>query len=201
MPVSRSLFVVALLTAQSAIGFQAPNSVVRRPQTSALNWKKTAKETRLKYPNAGVVKYVLTTTAPPYGKEGDVVAVSRGFARNYLSAKKLGVPASEEIVAAWDVAKAAAEEASKKAYDAAANTAQTLMGLGDVSITRAESEEGGVGEVTSADVLALLGERGNVSMEGAKVTLPTIDSHGDYEIKVKLHKDLTINLNLKLVAA
>ena len=188
------------LLMSAAVGFRAPPSVVRRP-TSALHFKKTAKQMREKYPNAGSVKYVLTAPAPPYGVEGDVVAVSRGFARNYLVAKNLGKPASAEVVAAFEAKQAALAEASRKAYDAAAETAQTLIGLGDVSIARAEGDEGDVGEVTREDVLQVLGERAKVDLDGAKLTLPTIDALGDYAIKLQLHKDLSIDLNLKLVAA
>ena len=81
--------------------------------TTVLQYKKTAKEMRAKYPEGGKVPYVLTKDAPPHGVAGDVLKVNRGFANNYLAPQGLGEPASAEVIAAFEVklAERAAAEA------------------------------------------------------------------------------------------
>ena len=83
--------------------------------TTVLQYKKTAKEMRAKYPEGGKVPYVLTKDAPPHGVAGDVLKVNRGFANNYLAPQGLGEPASAEVIAAFEVklAERAAAEALK----------------------------------------------------------------------------------------
>ena len=71
-------------------GFQ--RQAPQRP-TTVLQYKKTAKEMRAKYPEGGKVPYVLTKDAPPHGVAGDVLKVNRGFANNYLAPQGLGEPA------------------------------------------------------------------------------------------------------------
>ena len=81
-------------------GFQ--RQAPQRP-TTVLQYKKTAKEMRAKYPEGGKVPYVLTKDAPPHGVAGDVLKVNRGFANNYLAPQGLGEPASAEVIAAFEV--------------------------------------------------------------------------------------------------
>ena len=81
-------------------GFQ--RAAPPRP-TTVLQYKKTAKEMRAKYPEGGKVPYVLTKDAPPHGVAGDVLKVNRGFANNYLAPQGLGEPASAEVIAAFEV--------------------------------------------------------------------------------------------------
>ena len=184
MPAGSLKAVVCLLAAHSVAPFQAPMTSAR-PSTE-LNYKKTGKEMRAKYPNSGTVQYVLTKDAPPYGAEGDVLKVKRGFAVNYLTAKELGIPASEEVIAAWEVKRAAAEAAEVAAYDAAAETAQSLIGLGAISVPRAANEDGDYGELTAADVLQVIGGKANANLSSAKVKLPVFDGLGDYTVTLQL---------------
>mmetsp|Transcript_15714 Transcript_15714/g.46882 ORF Transcript_15714/g.46882 Transcript_15714/m.46882 type:complete len:197 (-) Transcript_15714:42-632(-) len=190
--------ILALLVGAGA-GFQAPRACPARDVS--MSYTKTRREMRLKYPKAGKVNYVLTKDAPPYGKAGDVLPVARGFAINYLRARGLGKPASGEEIAAFEVKKAERAAAAQAAYDAAAETAQTLMALGDVSIARAADDDGAVAAPAAADVLQVLAEKSKVDLGDATLGLPTIDGFGEYPIVIKLHKDLKINMNLQLVAA
>ena len=172
-------------------GFQ--RQAPRRP-TTVLQYKKTAKEMRAKYPEGGKVPYVLTKDAPPHGVAGDVLKVNRGFANNYLAPQGLGEPASAEQIAAFEVKLAERAAAEAAAFDAAAAQAQQLMAKGDVSISRAAGEDGGVEAVSAQDVQQVLGLDSS-----AKVTLPKMDGFGDYTVTVQLHKQVKVELPLKLV--
>mmetsp|Transcript_18013 Transcript_18013/g.55413 ORF Transcript_18013/g.55413 Transcript_18013/m.55413 type:complete len:195 (-) Transcript_18013:72-656(-) len=185
-----------LLTVATPFQASAPG----RP-TTALAYKKTRKEMNQKYPDSKTVDYVLTADAPPYGREGDVLKASRGFARNFLAPMKLGEPASAEIVAAFEAKQAALAAEQAAAYDAAAVVAQTLMGLGDVSVARAAGEDGEVAAVSASDLLQVLAEKSKADLGAAKLTLPAIDGFGDYTVRVQLHKDLKIDLPVRLVEA
>ena len=92
------------------------------------------------------------------------------------------------------LAERAAAEAA--AYDAAAAQAQQLIAKGDVSISRAAGEDGEVEAVSAQDVQQVLGLDSS-----AKVTLPKMDGFGDYTVTVTLHKQVKVELPLKLVEA
>ena len=75
------------------------------------------------------------------------------------------------------------------------------MGLGDVSVARAAGDDGEVAAVSASDLLQVLAEKSKADLGAAKLTLPAIDGFDDYTVRVKLHKDLKIDLPVKLVEA
>ena len=65
-----------------------------------------------------------------------------------------------------------------------------------MSISRAAGEDGEVEAVSAQDVQQVLGLDSS-----AKVTLPKMDGFGDYTVTVQLHKQVKVELPLKLVEA
>ena len=65
-----------------------------------------------------------------------------------------------------------------------------------MSISRAAGEDGEVEAVSAQDVQQVLGLDSS-----AKVTLPKMDGFGDYTVTVTLHKQVKVELPLKLVEA
>ncbi|KAJ8604655.1 hypothetical protein CTAYLR_006532 [Chrysophaeum taylorii] len=163
----------------------------------------TQKKLRQRYPNAGKLSFVLTKDAPPWGKEGDVLRVARGFALNYLVPRNLAVPASPEVVAEAE-AKRAAEEAARVAeFEAKAKLAGQLRAVGKFSLTRTVGEDGKLfGSVTSADVIGVMSAKVGADLDGMPLTFlkKTMDHLGDYPIAIKVHPDITVDLILSLVA-
>ena len=158
-------------------GFQ--RQAPQRP-TTVLQYKKTAKEMRAKYPEGGKVPYVLTKDAPPHGVAGDVLKVNRGFANNYLAPQGLGEPASAEVIAAFEVKLAERAAAEAAAYDAAAAQAQQLIAKGDVSISRAAGEDGEVEAVSAQDVQQVLGLDSSPRSRSRRWTLRRLHGHGHF---------------------
>jgi large subunit ribosomal protein L9 len=185
----------ALNVKTDRVGWGQLSSHTSQPQT-AMAYKKTAKEMRAKYPNAGKVAYVLTKDVPQQGIAGDVLKVNRGFATNYLQPQGLGEPASDDQIAAFEVKLAERAAADEAAYNAAAEMAQKLIGMDGVTIKRAAGEDGAVEPVSLADVQQVLGLDSK-----AKVKLPAMDGFGEYSVNVELHKKVTIDIALKLVEA
>jgi large subunit ribosomal protein L9 len=185
----------ALNVKTDRVGWGQLSSHTSQPQT-AMAYKKTAKEMRAKYPNAGKVAYVLTKDVPEQGIAGDVLKVNRGFATNYLQPQGLGEPASEDQIAAFEVKLAERAAADEAAYNAAAEMAQKLLGMDGVTITRAAGEDGVVEPVSVADLQSVLGLDSSV-----KVKLPAMDGFGEYAVNVELHKKIKVDITLKLVEA
>lgn len=165
---------------------------------------KTKKEKRARYPNAGKLSYVLSEDAPPWGKEGDVLRVSRGFALNYLVPRSLAVPASPEIIAEAETKRVAAEAARQAAIEAAQAVANKLMAIGKFSITRKVGDQGKVfGSITAGDVISVVSAASNVDLDGTKITFPskTMDTLGDYPLVLMLHPEVSVSVTLSLIEA
>ena len=114
------------------------------------------------------------------GRRGDLVKVADGYARNYLLPRKMALLAEEQKVA-----------------QAVADRLASVEG----EISRKTGETDALfGSVTNADIAEAL------AAKGFDVDRRTIQLHdpikrlGEFEVPVKLHRDVTVTLKVKVVA-
>jgi large subunit ribosomal protein L9 len=134
------------------------------------------------------------------GRRGDVVKVAAGYARNYLLPRQLALPVTEASrrQIAREREKAEARDAEEKA--GADALAQRMAAL-DISIERRVGENNVMyGSVTSADIAHALSTKG-FEVEKRKIQLPdAIKSLGEHTVPVKIHRDVTADVKVKVVA-
>jgi len=192
---------VVLLVGFLLVGEGLQCGVVHRRSTVTMI-KATKKQMRLRYPKGGKLDFVLTKDASPWGKEGDVLRVTRGFALNYLSPKRLAVPASGAVVAEFEAKKAALEAERLAAIEAAMGTAGALTMIGRFRIAKKIGPSGDLfGSVDKNDILQVVSQAAGVDLDGSKVTMPSkdMDKLGDYTFSIQLHPEVTIDLTISLV--
>ena len=137
------------------------------------------------------MKVILTTDVPKLGKSGELKEVSDGYARNYLIAQKLAVPAAGGAYRAWQHDIASREEKRKREREEAEITAQrvssTTLTLG------VKVGEGGklYGSITAKEIADALGRRGIV-VDRHKIDLEEpLKALGTYKVAVKVYTGLT----------
>ena len=148
------------------------------------------------------MEVVLLEDVKSLGKKGQVVKVNDGYARNFILPKKLGVEATPKNLNDLKLQKAkeakiAAEQLAEAKALAEKNEAASVT----VSI---RSGEGGrtFGSVSSKEIAAAAKEQLKMEIDKKKMTLPEpIKSLGTFEVPVKLHKDVTAKLRVKVVEA
>src|SRR5947209_3413863 len=134
------------------------------------------------------------------GRRGEIVKVANGYARNYLLPRKLALLATEgnkKQIERERVKFDAKEREEKKIAEAAAER----LGAVEVEIARKGGEtEALYGAVTSGDIADALAAKG-FEIDKRKVALPDpIKKLGEYTIPVKLHRDVTAHLKLRVIA-
>ena len=134
------------------------------------------------------------------GRRGEVVKVAAGYARNYLLPRKLALLATdgnkkqiERERAKFEVKEAEERKVMEAVRDRLANV--------DVTISRKVGEtEALYGSVTSADIADALAAKG-FEIDRRKVQLPeSIKKLGDFEVPVKLHRDVVAVVKVKVAA-
>jgi large subunit ribosomal protein L9 len=147
------------------------------------------------------MKLILTQEVTGLGTPGDVVEVKDGYGRNYLVPRGLAVLWSrggEKQVTSIRAARASREVKSLE-------EAQTIKaGLESTPVTltvRAGTNGRLFGAITTADVAAVVAERGGPQVDRRKVELTgAIKSTGDYTVTVRLHPEVQAKVALKVVA-
>ena len=134
------------------------------------------------------------------GRRGEVVKVADGYARNYLLPRKLALLATEgnkKQIEREKVKFDAKEAAEQKVAQAMAER----LAIVDVEIVRKVGETDALyGSVTSSDVAEALAKKG-VELDRRRLVLQEpIKKLGEFSIPVKLHRDVTAQVKVRVVA-
>jgi large subunit ribosomal protein L9 len=134
------------------------------------------------------------------GQRGEIVKVADGYARNYLLPRKLALLATDgnkQRIAKERVKFEAVEAEERKIADAMAARMNNL----ELQISRKVGEtEALYGSVTSSDVGEALAKKG-FEVDRRKIQLQEpIKRLGEFDIPIKLQRDVTATIKLKVVA-
>jgi large subunit ribosomal protein L9 len=134
------------------------------------------------------------------GRRGEVVKVADGYARNYLLPRKLALLVTEgnKRQIERERAKFEAKEAEeKKVVEALAARLATV----DIVIARRVGETDALyGSVTSSDIADALTAKG-FEIDRRKIQLAEpLKKVGEVDVPLKLHRDITVPLKVKVVA-
>ena len=135
------------------------------------------------------------------GSLGDKVNVKSGFARNFLVPQKKAVLATKEKIAEFESRRAELEKAAAEKLAAAQKRADNLAKV-EVVIAHKAGEEGKLfGSVGTSDIADAITTAG-AAVDKSEVRLPDgiIRQVGDYAIDINLHADVTVTMNIQIVA-
>jgi len=145
---------------------------------------------------------VLLEDVKALGKKGQIVKVNDGYARNYILPKKLGVEATSRNLNDLKLKKANAEKLAAEQL-AAAKELAARIGEMSVSLTMKAGEGGkAFGSISSKEISAAIAEQLKLDIDKKKMVLSEpIKTFGTHEIPIKLHKDVTAKLAVKVTEA
>ena len=134
------------------------------------------------------------------GNRGDVVKVASGYARNYLLPRKLALAVTDANRRQIERERASAE-AREAEERAAAQAIADRMQQADITIARRVGEGDALyGSVTSADIADSLAALG-FDVDKRKIQLgDPIRTVGETDVPVKLHREVTATVKVKVVA-
>ena len=147
------------------------------------------------------MKVILLADVKGHGKKGELVEASDGYVRNFLFPKNLAKPATaanlNELKLQEDAKKYRAEQELATAKDNAAK----FKGL-TVKISAKAGANGKLfGAVTAKEISEALKAQFGLEVDKHKIVLSdNIKNFGSYEIKVKLHAEVSATLKVEVSA-
>jgi large subunit ribosomal protein L9 len=134
------------------------------------------------------------------GRRGEIVKVADGYARNYLLPRKLALLATDgnkKQIEREKVKFETKELEEKKVAEAVSERLATV----EVEIARKVGEtEALYGSVTTGDIAQALAAKG-FDLDKRKLVLQEpIKKLGEFSVPVKLHRDVTAQLKVRVVA-
>ena len=134
------------------------------------------------------------------GARGDVVKVAAGYARNYLLPQKLALAVTDSNKRQIEREKKVAEVKDAQERSQAEAYGERMSQL-DIEIKRRVGDNNTMyGSVTSADIAAALEAKG-FTVDKRKIQLPDpIKALGEVQVPVKVHREVTTQVRVKVVA-
>lgn len=147
------------------------------------------------------MEIILTQDVERLGQKDDIVTVKDGYARNFLIPKKKAVVATESAkkVLAENIKQRAHKEAKLK--EEALKIAEQIANK-KVSIGAKTSTSGKIfGSVNTIQLAEAINKKG-FEIDRKQISLPedSIKEIGTYTAKIKLHKEVVVELDFEVVA-
>jgi large subunit ribosomal protein L9 len=147
-----------------------------------------------------MMEVILREHVDNLGRRGEVVKVADGYARNYLLPRKLALLVTEgnKKQIEREREKFDAKELEEKKF---AEAVAQRLGNVDIEIARKVGEtEALYGSVTSGDIADVLQGKGFDIDKRKLVLQEPIKKLGEFSVPVKLHRDVTTTVKVRVVA-
>lgn len=145
------------------------------------------------------MKVILQRDVPKLGKDGEIVNVADGYARNYLFPRSYAVPASGGAMKAH-TARANMEKAKgdRALHEAEAGAAK-MQGLRITLIGRVGSGTKLYGSITAQDIADAIQRETGLAVDKRRVGLADpIKTLGTYTVAVRLHTDVSVPVTVQV---
>jgi large subunit ribosomal protein L9 len=134
------------------------------------------------------------------GRRGEIVKVADGYARNYLLPRKLALLATEGNKKQIERERAKFDAKESDEQRAAEAIAERMANVEVVIARKVGETEAMYGSVTAADIAEALAAKG-FELDRRKLQLADpLKKLGQFDIPVKLHRDVTATVRVKVVA-
>lgn len=145
---------------------------------------------------------ILKQDIPNLGYKNDIVVVKNGYARNYLIPNGMAIIANEtnRKILAEDVRQQAFKE--EKIKNEALTIATALEGLSLRIAAKAGTSGKIFGSVNSVQIANAIKEARNIDIDRKRIVMneDAIKEIGTYKAKIKLHKDVQIEIEFEVYA-
>jgi len=145
------------------------------------------------------MKVILKEDVKSIGNIGQIIDVADGFARNYLVPKGLAVEANTKNIKSLEHEKRVIQEKARKIRMSAQDLAGRISNTAVIIKAKAGEEGKLFGSVTSMDIAEQLTNAG-IDIDRKKISLDEpIRRIGSYTVNIKLHSDVSAQVNVQIV--
>ena len=147
------------------------------------------------------VQVALIESISSLGKDGDVVEVAPGYARNFLLPFGKAVNVTPAVLKQIERKKAKEKIAADNLKQEAVDFETALKTIGRFKIKKQVGEDGVLfGTVTNGDVAEAIEVTTNKQIDRRTITVPDIHNLGSYVVKIKLHPEVNAEVKIEVIS-
>ena len=147
------------------------------------------------------IKVVLTESIATLGRDGDVVEVAPGYARNFLLPFGKAANVTPSILKQIERKRAKEKIAAEKVKQEAIDFKTALATIGRFTIKKQVGEDGVLfGTVTNGDVAEAIEAATKKDIDRRNITVPDIHNLGSFVAKIKLHQEVSAEVKIEVTS-
>ncbi len=147
------------------------------------------------------IQLVLTQDVSKLGRNGDLVEVAPGYARNYLLPQGKAMNVTPGIMKQVERRREIQRQRMLEEKQQAETQRAAIEAIGRFTVAKQEGENEAIfGTVTNAEVAEALQAQTGYEIDRRNITLPEIHKLGHYKVEVKLYQDVVATITLDVVA-
>jgi large subunit ribosomal protein L9 len=146
------------------------------------------------------MKVILQRDIPKVGRDGEIVNVADGYARNYLFPRQFAVPATGGALKEHAARIAREKEREAKQVHLAQASADNIKERTVTIVGKAGAGTKLYGSITAQDVAAAIAEQLKVTVDKRRVGMTDpIKNLGTFTVPVRLHSDISVSVVVEVV--
>ncbi len=147
------------------------------------------------------VQLVLTQDVRKLGKNGDVVEVAPGYARNYLIPQKIATNVTPGILKQAEKRREIERLRLLALKEVAETQRAAIEKAGKFSISKQVGEKEAIfGTVTTAEIAEVIKEVTTQEIDKRDIEVPDVDKLGTYKATLKLHPEVVFTVEIEVIA-
>ena len=147
------------------------------------------------------VQVVLTENISSLGKDGDVVDVAPGYARNFLFPTGKAVNVTPSVLKQIERKREKEKIEAEKIKNDALDFKTALKTIGRFTIKKQVGEDGVLfGTVTNGDVAEAIKASTKKDIDRRDIQVPDIHTLGSYTVQIKLHQEVSAEVNIEVTS-
>lgn len=148
------------------------------------------------------MEVVLLEDVKTLGKKGEIVKVNDGYARNFILPKKLGIEATSKNLNDLKLQKANEARLAAEKLAAAKELAEEIEKTPITLSIRAGEGGKAFGSISGKEIAGAIKAQLGIEIDKKKLVLSDpLKTFGTHEVPIKLHKEVTAKLAVKVVEA
>ncbi|MBD0268337.1 MAG: 50S ribosomal protein L9 [Cyanobacteria bacterium Co-bin8] len=147
------------------------------------------------------IQVVLNQDVRKLGRNGDLVEVAPGYARNFLIPQGMAVRTTPGVLKQVERRREKERQRLLELKQEAESVKKALETIGLFTVQKPVGEKEAIfGTVTAADVAEVIQSTAGKEVDRREITMPDINKLGDYRVDVKLHPEVSVTINLRVAA-
>ena len=145
------------------------------------------------------ISVVLNKDVSKLGKNGDLVEVAPGYARNFLIPQGAATVTTRGIIKQVEARREKERQIKLAIKQEAEDKKTALKTIGRLLIKKQVGEGNAIfGSVTAQEVADLIKEKAMLDVDKKGIEVPDVSSTGEYQVEVKLHPEVSATVNIEV---